>query len=67
MPVIVVPAGFPEQSIDAWEVTGRLVELALSNPAGRVPDMGGPEVRMAADIVRDYIVITGRRKRTLVF
>jgi len=67
MPMIVVPAGFPEQSIDAWEVAGRLVELALSNPAGRVPDMGGPEVRMAADIVRDYIEITGQRKRTLVF
>jgi len=67
MPVMVVPTGFPEQSIDAGEVAGRLVEQALSDPAGRVPDMGGPEVSMVADIVRGHIEITRRRKGTLVF
>ena len=44
-----------------------MVELALSEPAARVPDIGGPEVRTVADIVRGYLEVTGRRKRTLVF
>jgi len=40
MPVMVVPNGFPGQPIDAGEVAGRLVELVLSEPAGRVADIG---------------------------
>jgi uncharacterized protein YbjT (DUF2867 family) len=67
MPVMVVPNGFPGQPIDAGGVAGRLVELALSEPAARVPNIGGPEVRTVADIVRGYLKVTGRRKRTLVF
>jgi len=67
MPVMVVPNGFPGQPIDAGEVAGRLGELALSDPAGRVSDIGGPEVRTVADIVRGYLEVVGRRKRMLVF
>jgi uncharacterized protein YbjT (DUF2867 family) len=67
MPVVVVPSGFPGQPIDAGEVAGRLVEPTLSDPAGRVPDIGGPEVRTVAEIVRGYLEVTGRRKRTLMF
>ena len=65
-PVMVVPNGFPGQPIDTGEVAGRLVELALSDPAGRVPDFGGPEVRTVFDIVRGYLEITEQRKWTLV-
>jgi uncharacterized protein YbjT (DUF2867 family) len=67
MPVMVVPNGFSGQPIDAGEVAGRMVELALSDPAGRVPDIGGPEVKTVADIVRGYLEVTGRRKKTLMF
>ncbi len=67
MPVMVVPNGFSGQPIDAGEVAGRMVELALSDPAGRVPDIGGPEVRTVSDIVRGYLEVTGRRKKTLMF
>ena len=67
MPIMVVPNGFPGQPIDAGEVAGRMVELALSDPAGRVPDIGGPEVRTVADIVRSYLEVSGQRKRTLMF
>jgi uncharacterized protein YbjT (DUF2867 family) len=67
MPVMVVPNGFPGQPIDAGEVAGRMVELALSDPAGHVPDIGGPEVRTVADIVRGYLEVTRRRKRTVAF
>ena len=39
-----LPAGFRFQPIDADEVAARLVELTLGEPAGLVPDMGGPRV-----------------------
>jgi uncharacterized protein YbjT (DUF2867 family) len=64
---MVVPNGFLGQPIDAGEVAGRMVELALSDPAGRVPDIGGPEVRTVTDIVRGYLEVRGMRKRTLFF
>jgi len=67
MPIMVVPNGFLGQPIDAGEVAGRMVELALSDPAGRVPDIGGPEVRTVTDIVRGYLEVRRRRKRTLLF
>jgi uncharacterized protein YbjT (DUF2867 family) len=67
LPVMVVPNGFSGEPIDAGEVAGRMVDLALSDPAGRVPDIGGPEVRTVADIVRSYFEVTRRRKRTLAF
>jgi uncharacterized protein YbjT (DUF2867 family) len=63
LPVMAIPKGFLGQPIDAGEVAGRLVELALTEPAGRVPDVGGPEVRTLADAARTYLEITGRRRR----
>lgn len=39
LPLIPVPAGFLVQPIDPAEVAIRLVELALGEPVGRVPDM----------------------------
>jgi uncharacterized protein YbjT (DUF2867 family) len=62
LPVMVVPRGFLGQPIDAGEVADRLVELALSGPAGRVPDVGGPEVRTLSDAARAYLEIRGRRR-----
>ena len=44
LPVIPVPAGLRFQPVDAGEVAERLVELALGEPAGLVPDLGGPRV-----------------------
>jgi uncharacterized protein YbjT (DUF2867 family) len=55
MPVIPVPSGFRFQPIDIAEVAARLVELALGNPAGRVPDMAGPRVYPMKDLVRSYL------------
>lgn len=60
-----VPKGFIFQPVDAGEVANRLVELALSEPAGRVGDMGGPEFRTAASLTRAYLNAAGRRKRVL--
>ena len=65
IPVMMVPRGFLLQPIDIGEVADRLVELALSEPAGRVPDIGGPEVRTLPDLARSYLKATGQRRRVV--
>jgi uncharacterized protein YbjT (DUF2867 family) len=62
LPVVPVPAGFPTQPVDAGEVAARLAELALGEPAGRVPDMAGPQVLSFADLVRGYLRAARRRR-----
>src|SRR5215207_3906171 len=62
LPVAPIPAGFRVQPIDADEVAARLVELTLGEPAGRVPDMGGPRVYGAAELLRGYLRATQRRR-----
>jgi uncharacterized protein YbjT (DUF2867 family) len=64
-PVAIVPRGFEVQPVDTGEVAGRLVELALGEPAGRVPDMGGPRVERVEDLMRAYLTAV-RRRRPLV-
>jgi uncharacterized protein YbjT (DUF2867 family) len=65
LPVVPVPAATSFQPIDAAEVAHRLAGLAVGPPAGRVPDLGGPEVRAAADLLRAYLQATGRRRPVL--
>jgi uncharacterized protein YbjT (DUF2867 family) len=62
LPVIPMPAGFRFQPVDAGEVADRLVELTLGAPAGPVPDMAGPRVYEAADLVRGYLHAAGKRR-----
>src|SRR5215467_1613551 len=62
LPVVPVPAGFVIQPVDSCEVAARLAGLALSEPAGRVPDMGGPEVVSFADLLRIYLRVSHRRR-----
>ncbi|MEU7836481.1 NAD(P)H-binding protein [Nonomuraea sp. NPDC049129] len=54
LPMIMMPAGVSFQPIDTGEVAARLTDLAEAPPAGRARDMGGPEVRTAADLARAY-------------
>jgi uncharacterized protein YbjT (DUF2867 family) len=63
LPVMVIPRGFLGQPIDAGEVADHLVELAISGPAGRVPDIGGPEIGTLADAAREYLRVKGSRRR----
>jgi uncharacterized protein YbjT (DUF2867 family) len=64
-PVPVVPAGTSFQPIDVREVAAHLIRLAAGLPVGRVPDLGGPQVRGAADLVRTYLLARGRRRPVL--
>lgn len=61
LPVVVLPAHASDQPVEVAEVADRLAELAQGAPAGRVPDMGGPEVRTFASLARAYLGATGRR------
>ncbi len=62
VPVIVLPARVKDQPIDVTEVADRLAELAEGEPAGRVDDMGGPEVRTFESLARAYLKAAGRRR-----
>ncbi|HEY0542723.1 MAG TPA: NAD(P)H-binding protein [Actinoallomurus sp.] len=64
-PVAVVPRGTMVQSVDTGEVADRLVELAQGEPAGRVPDMGGPRVERVEDLMRAYLGAVRRRRPVL--
>jgi uncharacterized protein YbjT (DUF2867 family) len=66
LPVSPVPAGFRFQPIDSAEVAARVAELTLDEPSGLVPDMGGPRVYSAAELLRGYLRATKRRRRPIV-
>ena len=63
-PVVLAPA-FAVQPIAAEEVADRLVELASSAPAGRVPDIGGPAVRPLPELARVWAAARGVRRPVL--
>ena len=62
LPVIPVPSGFRFQPIDAREVAARLAELALDEPAGLVPEIGGPQALGMGELIRIYLQATHRRR-----
>ncbi|MFJ9817017.1 SDR family oxidoreductase [Streptomyces sp. NPDC101151] len=61
-PVMLVPGGVSDEPVEVSEVADRLAGLTLAAPAGRVPDMGGPEVRTLDSLARAYLRATGRRR-----
>lgn len=62
LPVVPAPGGARIQPIAVAEVADRLVELAVGAPAGRVPDLGGPEVFTVRELVRAYLRASGKRR-----
>lgn len=62
LPVVLAPA-FDVQPIAPEEIADRLVELASSGPAGRVPDIGGPAVRSLPELARIWAAARGSRRR----
>ncbi|EFL30804.1 dTDP-4-dehydrorhamnose reductase [Streptomyces viridochromogenes DSM 40736] len=62
LPVLLLPAGVRDQPVEVDEVADRLAGLAAGAPAGRVEDMGGPEVRTLESLARAYLKATGRRR-----
>jgi uncharacterized protein YbjT (DUF2867 family) len=54
LPVIGIPMGMRFQPIAAAEVAARLADLTEAEPAGRVPDIGGPEVRTVRELLATW-------------
>ncbi|GAA0460589.1 SDR family oxidoreductase [Streptomyces stramineus] len=65
LPLVFTPRGVRFQPIEVTEVADRLAELARAAPAGRVPDMAGPEVRDARDLARATLRAAGLRRRVV--
>lgn len=65
LPVVPIPARFLLQPVNIDEVAARLVGPALGEPAGLLPDVGGPRTYAADDLIRAYLR-TGRRQRRIM-
>ncbi|HEY8059128.1 MAG TPA: SDR family oxidoreductase [Acidimicrobiales bacterium] len=63
MPITGLPFGATFQPIDVSEVAGRLVELVDAGPAGRVEDIGGPELLDIEDLTGQYAEVLGTKPR----
>jgi uncharacterized protein YbjT (DUF2867 family) len=57
-----VPAGFRVQPVDADDVAAQLVAFALGKPAGRAPDVAGPQVSTWLELFRSYLAATDRHR-----
>ncbi|MBF6190726.1 MULTISPECIES: SDR family oxidoreductase [Nocardia] len=64
-PVLPVLGGVRLQPVHVREVAARLAELTAGAPAGRVPDLVGPEVIGMRELVRDYVALLGKRRALL--
>lgn len=62
LPIWPLPTEIPLQPIDAGEAADAIVEHATLEAAGRVPDVGGPEVRTVGELARAYRDARGSRR-----
>src|SRR5690606_42019410 len=60
LPVLLAPR-LSFQPIDVTDVADRLTDLASGEPAGRAPDIGGPEVPRAGGLARQGQKASGSR------
>jgi len=67
LPIVPLPSGFRFQPVDSGEVADRLVELALGEPAGVVPDMAGPRVYGMDELVRSYLAAAHKARPIVQF
>jgi uncharacterized protein YbjT (DUF2867 family) len=65
LPVLPVPGGVRFQPVGAEDVAERLVELAVGEPKGLVPDLVGPQVYSLGELARDYLGATGKHRVSL--
>lgn len=67
LPLVLAAPTAQFQPIDTAEVAARLAELVAAGPAGRTPDIGGPEVWRLPDMARAWLAARGRRHAVLGF
>ncbi|WP_123533549.1 SDR family oxidoreductase [Halosimplex salinum] len=62
LPVWPLPTRFRVQPVDHREVADALVDCATGEPRGRVPPVGGPEVRTLGELATAYREARGLRR-----
>ncbi|MGI5353397.1 SDR family oxidoreductase [Streptomyces sp. CA-250714] len=65
LPFALTPSGFRFQPVEVTEVAHRLAELVRGEAAGRVPDMGGPRVHTARELIEETLRSTGLSRRVV--
>lgn len=65
LPLAVAPRDLRFEPVAGEEVAARLADLVGSGPAGRTPDLAGPEVLPAEELVRLWMRARGLRRRIL--
>ena len=60
-PFLFVPGAAKFQLIDVSEVASRMAETVTEGPAGRLPDIGGPEVLSGTEIAKPWLKVSGVR------
>lgn len=63
LPVLLTPGGLRFEPVHVDEVAARLTDLALGSPAGRVPDLAGPEILTIRQLTDTYAEVKGKRRR----
>jgi uncharacterized protein YbjT (DUF2867 family) len=61
--VLLVPFEWKLQPVDTRDVAARLVEVVESEPAGMLPDYGGPEVRAFKSCARSWLEARKLRRK----
>ncbi|PSP27605.1 epimerase [Halobacteriales archaeon QH_2_65_14] len=62
LPVWPLPTKIRIQPVSVGEVADILVEHATPEPAGRLPDVGGPEVKTVGELATSYRRARGKRR-----
>lgn len=65
LPFLPIPAGWQVQPIDVRDVARYLHPYILGGAAGRIPDVGGPQVLAFKDMARQWLAAQGRSKPVL--
>ena len=63
LPLLLLPTNLQFQPIDVGEAAERMAESVAAGPAGRLPDIGGPEVLTLGALARDWMQARGRQRR----
>jgi uncharacterized protein YbjT (DUF2867 family) len=63
LPALVIPKATVCQPVDVGEVSDRLCSAVLAGPAGRLADLGGPQILPADELARAWLAATGRRRQ----
>jgi uncharacterized protein YbjT (DUF2867 family) len=65
LPLFVLPSDLKFQPIDVGEAAERMAEAVAAGPAGRLPDIGGPEVLALGAMARPWMDARGRPRRII--